>query len=645
MKTNRLISALLAFSILFATFIFPVTAGENVKVVLNGTELSFDVPPQIIDGRTLVPLRTVFEALGCDVYWSDALEIIITVKNDIKLLMRVGYEDFYKFTGNDFELFTQQVLEGDSEYVDEYEFDVPPQIIDNRTLVPIRFLCEAMGVEVIWDDINKTVILTCDNDFILDENTDKSFADQVFVFFQELEDGNLQYDENPTNPEYSLKYEDTTIDILVELNIISKEDLNKDTYITNLEALKILHKAYAYDDIDLEERAYKLSDWYRGDTLEPLDYLDNYQKLLLLDLLQFGGRNQILTYDDILNMKFDGNITNCEALKYAIRMLGDTYGCTDSAEEIGFTDKVQIYKVAHEKGVIDEIDLDSADLPIRIKDFYEIIHKAIFVEMDIGGYAPTKGRYIESIIAKNERVSQPKEEVVINTHKISAEVTLNDDMSIKWNLPDEYKHFTEEGYWTSISTITNDGIIKNRTTSTATYNQISATQIIQFMVGSYPEKIDYIRCNYYKFESGAQTRAEWFFDIDISNINMLIEGEEIKPGTYTRFRRQWVPESISLADGQMFKKDAYYLLTSYDNTYRNPKYNAVSRAIFKMSETSNIFDNSNGKSNLGVGGVYLDEIRIQEIIIKGTAKSGFTLSVTPLSKEIFAVTEGSERVY
>lgn len=78
---------------------------------------------------------------------------------------------------------------------------------------------------------------------------------------------------------------------------------------------------------------------------------------------------------------------------------------------------------------------------------------------------------------------------------------------------------------------------------------------------------------------------------------------------------------------------------------RNPKYNAVSRAIFKMSETSNIFDNSSGHSNLGVGGVYLDEIRIQEIIIKGTAESGFTLCVTPLSKEIFTVVEGSEGAY
>lgn len=645
MKTKRFFSVLSAFAIFLAALTFPVAAGENVRVVLNETELSFDVLPQIMDGRTLVPLRTVFESLGCDVYWSGEFEVIIVVKNDIKLVMQIGFADFYKFTGNDFDWFIQQMSEGNFVDVEKYQFDIPPQIVDNRTLVPIRFLCEAMGVTVSWDDRNKTVILTCDNDFILDENTDKSFADQAFIFFQDLVDGNIHYEENPTDTEYSLKYEDTNIDILAELNIISEADLNKDSYITNLKALEILHKACAYDEIDLEERAYELSEWYRGNTLEPLDYLDDYDKMLLLDLLGFGGRNPVITCDDILNMEFDDAITNCEALKYVIRMIGDTYSCTDTTEEIGFTDKAQIYKTAYRKGIIDNIDLESSDLPIHSKDFYKMIHKAIFVEMNIGGYAPSKGRYVEFILEKNKRASQPKEEVVIHTHKISVEPVFHDDMSISWTLPDDYKYFTEEGYWTDISTVTSDGIIENCMTGTATDSQINTARVIQLMARAYPEKLNYIRCSYYKYERGAQTRDEWFFDIDITNITMLIEGDEIKPGTYTRFKRQWVPESISLADGQMFKENAYYLLTSYDHTYRNPKYNAVSRAIFKMSETSNIFDNASGHSNLGVGGVYLEEIRIQEIIIKGTAESGFTLCVTPLSKEIFTVVEGSAGAY
>lgn len=640
MKAYRLFSVLLALVILFGTFAFPVTAGESIKVILNETELSFDVPPIIQDGRTLVPLRAVFESLGCDVYWIDELEVIIIVKNEIKLLMRVGYEDFYKFTGYDIELFKQAVYEDEATgSLESYEFDVPPQIIDNRTLVPIRLLSEAMGVNVSWDDVNKIVILTCDNDFILNENTDKTFAGQAFIFFQELEDGDIQYENSGAETEYSLKYEDTTLDILVDLKIISKEDFNKDTYITNLEVMEIIHKIGAYDDIDPDNIG-DIKEWYRGYTLEPLDYLDDFYKKLLLDL-RHGGRNQIITYDDLLEMKFNENITNYGVLKYVTRMLGNTYGCTDSPEELRFIEKIPTYEVALKKGIIDNIDMESADLSILRQDFYEIIHKAIFVVMDIGGYAPSKGRYIDSIIAKNERVSQPKEETAIHSKEISVEVAFNDDMSISWTLPNEYKHFVDEGFWTSIATITNDGVLRNRTTSTSTYNHISAAQLIQFIVGSYPVKLDYIRCTYYKFESGTSTRDEWFFDIDISNIIMLIAGEELKPGIYTRPKGQWPATSITLADGQMFKEGAYYLLTSRQNVYRKTEYNSVSRGIFKAAETSNTFVNTGGSSSLGTGAIYLDEVHIQEIIIKSNATTGFTLHVTPESKEIFTVKEGT----
>ena len=61
---------------------------------------------------------------------------------------------------------------------------------------------------------------------------------------------------------------------------------------------------------------------------------------------------------------------------------------------------------------------------------------------------------------------------------------------------------------------------------------------------------------------------------------MQFSEEEISPGIYTRFKKQWLPESISLAEGQLFKKGAYYLLTSYDHTYRNSKYNLYEQGSF-----------------------------------------------------------------
>jgi len=641
MKKNRCISRLLVLIILFITSTFSVAAEGNIMVILNGTELSFDVLPIMQDGRVLVPIRAVFESLGCDVCWMEGLNMIIIVKNEIKLLMRVGHGDFYKFTGFDIELFKRAFLNKDKSLgnFEEYKFDIAPQIIDSRTLAPIQPLCEAMGINVSWDNANKTLILTCNNNFILNKKTDEAFTYEAFIFFQKLEDGDIQYEENKLDIEYSLKYEDTTPDILVELNIISKEDLNKDMYITHLEALEIFHKICAYDVID-PDNVGDIREWYWGHILEPLDYLYDYYKKLLLDLSR-GLKNPIVTYDDLLEMKFNENLTYYEALKYFTRMVGDTYSCIDAPAELSFTEKLQTYEAAFKKGLVNNLNMDNADLPIPRQEFYKLLHKAIFVLVHVGSISPSVERYIDLIIEKNERASKPKVETVIHSKEISVEVSFNDDMSISWTLSDEYQYFVDKGFWMNIATMTSDGVLRNRITSGIS-NHISPDELIQFIVGSYPEKLNYIRCIYYKYEPDATTRNEWFFDIDISNIAVFIEGEELKPGIYTHPKGQWPATSISLADGQVFKEGAYYLLTSRQNVYRKAEYNTVSHGIFKATETSNVFVNSGDSAIFLTGSIYLDEIRIQEVIVKGDATTGFTLHVTPISKEIFTVKEGTQ---
>lgn len=631
MKLKKLISLFMVLCLLL-TFMVSAAEDADVKVMILDQYVQFDAPPVIRDARTLVPVRAVFEALGCDVYWLDDLEIIIIVKNDTKLLMKIGYEDFYKFTGSDFEQFRQQVLDDNRTNIEEYRFEVPVQIIGERTLVPIRAICEAMGVNVSWENESETVVIACSNDFILDNNTDKTFAQQAFEFFRALKSSESKDDENSSK--YDVEYEDGNLNILVDLNIIDKEDLDKDTYITNLEVLETLRRIIGYD----EERR-DLSEWYRGDALAPLDYLDDTKKGLLLDLL-YSGKNKVITQSDILNMKFDENTTNYEVLIYVTRLIGDTYDCTDYPVELDFTEKTQTYNMALKKGIISKIDIESADLPIARKDFYEILHKAIFVERSIGGYESTSGRYVDSIKDRNERNSQTEEEIVVYNSEIPIEAVINDDMSISWTLPDKYQYFMEMDYFTDISTITNDGVIQNRSVSARVRNHISTTELIQFISGSYPEKLDYIRCIYYKYDNSYRTKEEWSFDIDISSITMLIAGEEIKPGVFTRLKRQWIPESISLADGQEFEQDSYYLLTSYDHTYRKPEYNSVSRAIFKADKTCDTYLNP-GNQSFGVGGIYLDEIHIQQVMVTGYPETGFVLHVTPESKEIFTVVEGN----
>ena len=64
MKCKRVVSLFLTLIMVIGMFCMPASATSGVKVVLNGKEISFDVQPQIINGRTMVPMRAIFECLG-----------------------------------------------------------------------------------------------------------------------------------------------------------------------------------------------------------------------------------------------------------------------------------------------------------------------------------------------------------------------------------------------------------------------------------------------------------------------------------------------------------------------------------------------------------------------------------------------------
>jgi len=123
-----------------------VFANNNVTVKLNGETLTFDVPPQIINGRTMVPLRKIFESLGAVVTWEGAQQRIQAVTEDCHIIATVG----------------NNTLTVSKEEVQKVELDVPPTVINGRTLVPARFIAEALGAKVEWDGSTQTVNIYSD---------------------------------------------------------------------------------------------------------------------------------------------------------------------------------------------------------------------------------------------------------------------------------------------------------------------------------------------------------------------------------------------------------------------------------------------------------------------------------------------------
>ena len=113
---------------------------HEIKVLLNGEELSFDQPPIIENDRTLVPLRAIFEALDAEVEWDQAAQTVIAVREDTTIMLTIGSHFMYK---ND----------------EEIILDVPAKVVNDRTLAPARVVAESFGAEVDWDQETKTVTI------------------------------------------------------------------------------------------------------------------------------------------------------------------------------------------------------------------------------------------------------------------------------------------------------------------------------------------------------------------------------------------------------------------------------------------------------------------------------------------------------
>ncbi len=111
-----------------------------VKIYLEGHRLETDVPPKIVNDRTLVPLRFVAEALGARVRWNSESRRVTIERDGESMVLTIG---------------DKRAVFGKTEWV----MDVEPKIIEGRTMVPVRFVAEALGLAVEWDGEERAVLL------------------------------------------------------------------------------------------------------------------------------------------------------------------------------------------------------------------------------------------------------------------------------------------------------------------------------------------------------------------------------------------------------------------------------------------------------------------------------------------------------
>lgn len=126
------------FSTLLNINVLGSNSSDTIRVFLQGKRINFDVEPKIVSGRTIVPLRAIFEALGAEVNWNDRTKTVIAMHGSNVINIKIGSKKAYI-------------------NYEAIELDVPAVIYDGRTLVPVRFISESFGYEVEWDASTRTV--------------------------------------------------------------------------------------------------------------------------------------------------------------------------------------------------------------------------------------------------------------------------------------------------------------------------------------------------------------------------------------------------------------------------------------------------------------------------------------------------------
>ena len=151
---KKKVAVTLALILVFGIFAPGALQAVEISVTIDGANVDFEGQlPTLVDGRTLVPVRGVFEALGFIVDWEqDTLTATLTDDNYV-VIISIGSD---VFTTNG----------------EEISLDVPAQIIEGRTLLPIRAVLESVGFDVDWDGVTSTVIIDTAGEMVLNTDTE-----------------------------------------------------------------------------------------------------------------------------------------------------------------------------------------------------------------------------------------------------------------------------------------------------------------------------------------------------------------------------------------------------------------------------------------------------------------------------------------
>ena len=134
-------SVLIMLCSLLICTVFTLPALAVPTVILDGQEISFDVPPVLENDLIMVPIRTIFEAMGATIDWNQETRTATAAKGDINVMLPIGS--------------TAPTIHGKV-----VPIEAPIKIVNGRTVAPVRFVSEAFGGTFLaWDNLTQTIYI------------------------------------------------------------------------------------------------------------------------------------------------------------------------------------------------------------------------------------------------------------------------------------------------------------------------------------------------------------------------------------------------------------------------------------------------------------------------------------------------------
>ncbi len=285
------------FSVIFllTSCISPVSLQADglkpVTVKLNGNFLSFDQPPIIENGRTLVPFRVILEAMGAEINWDSATKTITCTKDAKTVILTVGS--------------TNIIVNNVSKTI-----DVPAKIVNDRTLIPLRAVSENFDAEVNWDNAERLVTITSSvsteqsttEQSITEQSATEQSATETVITNNSLSNTSTNTENDSNN--YTYTYNNANklgtayiycgsnlTSLFFNSSVLSKEDF---------EALKTV----VYDfNLLYAETEDLLSDIYKPDTEKNTPYIEKYNALS--DELDKIAKNSGIAFTDKKTLSLD----------------------------------------------------------------------------------------------------------------------------------------------------------------------------------------------------------------------------------------------------------------------------------------------------------------------------------------------------